>query len=166
MASFLIRRLVSSTMARRPTTSSVQCHGAAFTTTLARDIAADHCPKIRLFSSVVSTDDSAFQQNPTFLKLKFKERLEEQRQQAMLGGGVKRIERQHAKGSLTARERLELLFDDGTFRELDQLKSHRCHEFGMEQQQYPGDGIVTGHGQINGRSVYAFSQGVCVMCYL
>lgn len=117
----------------------------------------------RSFSSssaaTVVVDDDSFQQDPSVLKLKFKERLEEERQQALLGGGVARMERQHARGSLTARERLELLFDGGTFHELDQLKAHRCHEFGMDQKNYPGDGIITGYGQINGRFVYAFSQG-------
>ena len=73
--------------------------------------------------------------------------------------GLDRIHRHHTRGSLTARERLELLFDDGTFQELDALKAHRCQEFGMETKQFPGDGVVTGHGKVNGRYVYAFSQG-------
>jgi propionyl-CoA carboxylase beta chain len=76
-----------------------------------------------------------------------------------MGGGQKRIDKQHQKGSLTARERLELLFDEGTFHELDQLKAHRCHEFGMDDKNFPGDGVVTGYGKVNGRFVYAFSQG-------
>jgi hypothetical protein len=165
MASFLSRRWMTSTV---PAASCLHCHiDAILTTTTARDIAGVPPPTLRSFSSsVASTNSTAFQQDPSFLKLKFKERLEQERQQAMLGGGLKRIERQHTKGSLTARERLDLLFDDGTFHELDQLKSHRCHEFGMEQQKYPGDGIVTGYGQVNGRFVYAFSQGECVRRYL
>lgn len=165
MASILGRRLMTSTATQRPAASYLQCHVPAFTTTTTQKIAAvPSSLKTRSFSSVTSTtDDSAFQKDPSFLKLKFKERLEQERQKSMLGGGLKRIERQHAKGSLTARERLELLFDDGTFHELDQLKSHRCHEFGMEQQKYPGDGIVTGYGKVNGRFVYAFSQDFTVL---
>jgi propionyl-CoA carboxylase beta chain len=116
----------------------------------------------RSFSTAAVAHDG-FQKNPSFLKLKFKERLEEERQQALLGGGLKRIERQHAKGSLTARERLELLFDEGSFHELDQLKAHRCHEFGMDKVNFPGDGIVTGYGRVNGRFVYAFSQDFTVL---
>jgi propionyl-CoA carboxylase beta chain len=79
------------------------------------------------------------------------------------GGGTARIDKQHARGSLTARERVELLFDVGTFRELDPLKRHRCTEFGMQHHHHPGDGIVTGHGQIHGRTVYAFSQDFTVL---
>ncbi len=104
---------------------------------------------------------SAAQQDPSALKSAFKERLQEERTKSLLGGGRDRIDRQHARGSLTARERLELLFDEGTFHELDAFKVHRCKEFGMgdESKQFPGDGVVTGHGRVNGRYVYAFSQG-------
>ena len=100
-------------------------------------------------------------QEPSVLKSKFKERLQEERTKSLLGGGQDRVDRLHAKGSLTARERLDLLFDEGTFHELDALKAHRCKEFGMddETKQFPGDGVVTGHGRVNGRYVYAFSQG-------
>jgi len=79
-----------------------------------------------------------------------------------LGGGEINIKKQHEKGKLTARERLELLLDDGSFREYDKLKSHRCTDFGMESQQHPGDGVVTGHGKINGRPCYVFSQDFTV----
>ena len=99
------------------------------------------------------------QQDPSALKALFKERLQNERSKSLLGGGLDRIHRRHTRGSLTARERLELLFDDGTFQELDSLKTHRCQEFGMETKQFPGDGVVTGHGKVNGRYVYAFSQG-------
>lgn len=81
---------------------------------------------------------------------------------AQLGGGEKRIESQHAKGKLTARERIELLVDPGTFEELGMLVTHRTTEFGMDKQQFYGDGVVTGYGQINGRLVYIFSQDFTV----
>ncbi|MDO8177041.1 MAG: acyl-CoA carboxylase subunit beta [Undibacterium sp.] len=88
--------------------------------------------------------------------------LEEKRELARLGGGVKRIEAQHAKGKLTARERLELLLDPGSFEEWDMFVEHRCTDFGMEQQKIPGDGVVTGYGTINGRMVFVFSQDFTV----
>lgn len=81
---------------------------------------------------------------------------------AELGGGVKRIEKQHAAHKLTARERIELLFDPGSFVEYDKLVTHRCHDFGMDKEKYYGDGVVTGHGTINGRIAYAFSQDFTV----
>ncbi|KAK8789929.1 hypothetical protein WA158_006709 [Blastocystis sp. Blastoise] len=97
------------------------------------------------------------------LKKPFVDRLAETRQQAVLGGGQKRIDSQHARGKLTARERLELLLDQGSFREYDQLKAHRCTNFGMEKQHYPGDGVVTGHGTINGRLVFVYAQDFTVL---
>ena len=100
--------------------------------------------------------------DPSLRNAAFRDRLAEERSHAFLGGGQARIDKQHARGSLTARERLELLFDTGSFQELDVLKSHRCTEFGMSNQRYPGDGIVTGHGTVNGRTVYAFSQDFTV----
>jgi propionyl-CoA carboxylase beta chain len=99
---------------------------------------------------------------PSLIKAAFREQLADERSRALIGGGLARIEKIHARGSLTARERLDLLFDEGTFQEIDQLKAHRCTEFGMEDHQIPGDGIVTGHGMINGRFVYAFSQDFTV----
>jgi len=92
---------------------------------------------------------------PTVVAIKtaFRERLEKARAAALLGGGEKRIETQHKRGKLTARERISLLLDDGSFREYDMLKTHRCDEFGMEKEQYYGDGVITGHGLINGRKV-------------
>ena len=101
--------------------------------------------------------------DPSIVKAAFREKLAKEREKALLGGGQARIDRQHARGSLTARERIELLFDDNSFVELDQLKAHRCTEFGMATKDFPGDGIVTGHGRINGRVVYAFSQDFTVM---
>ena len=81
---------------------------------------------------------------------------------AELGGGKERIQRQHESGKLTARERMELLFDAGTFEELDKFVTHRCRDFGMEHQIVPGDGVVTGHGRVDGRVVYAFAQDFTV----
>jgi hypothetical protein len=114
---------------------------------------------------LLSSSPSAFslETDPSTVKARFRERLEEERAKALLGGGQGRIDRQHSRGSLTARERIELLFDDGSFMELDQLKAHRCTEFGMDEKEFPGDGIVTGHGHINGRVVYAFSQDFTVL---
>ena len=89
-------------------------------------------------------------------------KLEERKKQSELGGGDKRIERQHAEGKLTARERIALLFDPGSFQELDQLVVHRSFDFGMESQRIPGDGVVAGYGTINGRLVYAFAQDFTV----
>jgi propionyl-CoA carboxylase beta chain len=89
-------------------------------------------------------------------------RLEEKRAAARLGGGLKRVESQHAKGKLTARERIEVLLDEGTFEEWDMFVEHRSTDFGMEQQKIPGDGVVTGYGMINGRLVFVFSQDFTV----
>ncbi|MBI4754936.1 MAG: acyl-CoA carboxylase subunit beta [Betaproteobacteria bacterium] len=88
--------------------------------------------------------------------------LEEKREMARLGGGQRRIDAQHARGKLTARERLELLLDDGSFEEWDMFKEHRCTDFDMQQQTVPGDGVVTGYGTINGRMVFVFSQDFTV----
>src|SRR5688572_16611143 len=90
---------------------------------------------------------------------KMLEELERRRAAARLGGGQRRIEAQHAKGKLTARERLDVLLDPGSFEELDMYVEHRSTDFGMENQKIPGDGVVTGHGTINGKLVYVFSQG-------
>src|SRR5512134_3973705 len=88
--------------------------------------------------------------------------LEARRARARLGGGAKRIASQHAKGKLTARERLELLLDDGSFEEWDMFVEHRSHDFGMDRQTVPGDGVVTGYGTVNGRLVFVFSQDFTV----
>ena len=90
------------------------------------------------------------------------EELRKLREQARLGGGPERIERQHAKGKLTARERIELLLDKGSFRELDMFVTHRTTDFGLDKQKYLGDGVVTGYGTINGRLVYVYSQDFTV----
>src|SRR3989441_1405923 len=90
------------------------------------------------------------------------EQLEKKRAAARLGGGQKRIDAQHGKGKLTARERIELLLDEGTFEEWDMFVEHRCHDFGMADNKIPGDGVVTGYGMINGRLVFVFSQDFTV----
>jgi len=86
----------------------------------------------------------------------------EKRRQALEGGGRRRIAQRHAKGLMTARERVECLLDEGSFEEFDLFKEHRCHQFGMQEKQYPGDGVVTGYGTIDGRLVYIFSQDFTV----
>jgi len=90
------------------------------------------------------------------------ETLRERNKQAELGGGEKRIEKQHAAGKLTARERLDILLDPGSFQEMDKLVAHRCIDFDMEKQRIPGDGVITGYGRIDGRPVYVFSQDFTV----
>jgi propionyl-CoA carboxylase beta chain len=94
--------------------------------------------------------------------LKVLEELEKRREAARLGGGQARIDAQHAKGRLTARERLDILLDEGSFEELDMYVEHNCVEFGMEKTKVPGDGVVTGSGTINGRLVFVFSQDFTV----
>ena len=89
--------------------------------------------------------------------------LEAKRAQARLGGGQRRIDTQHAKGKLTARERITLLLDDASFEEWDMFVEHRCHDFGMEQVKVPGDGVVTGYGTISGRPVFVYSQDFTVL---
>jgi propionyl-CoA carboxylase beta chain len=88
--------------------------------------------------------------------------LEEKRAEARAGGGDKRIAAQHAKGKLTARERIELLLDPGSFEEWDMFMEHDCTDFGMAEQKVAGDGVVTGSGTINGRLVFVFSQDFTV----
>lgn len=99
-------------------------------------------------------DDASLQQ-------KFDE-LERKDQEALLGGGEKRIEQQHAKGKLTARERVLLLLDEGSFEELGKFVMHRSKDFGLDKEHYLGDGVVTGYGTVNGRLVYVFSQDFTV----
>jgi len=81
---------------------------------------------------------------------------------AELGGGAARQKRQHEGGKLTARERIDLLFDPATFEEVDKLVTHRCRDFGMDDQIVPGDGVVAGHGLVDGRQVFAFAQDFTV----
>jgi propionyl-CoA carboxylase beta chain len=124
------------------------------------------CALARYFHATPTSQQSeqvaVLEKDPSLIKVAFRQRLSQEREKALLGGGQNRIDKLHARGSLTARERVQLLFDDGTFQELDQLKTHRCTEFGMEKMHIPGDGIVIGHGLVDGKIVYAFSQDFTV----
>lgn len=86
----------------------------------------------------------------------------ELRDKARMGGGQERIDAQHAKGKMTARERIEMLLDEGSFEEFDMFVTHRCHDFGLQDQEFLGDGVVTGHGTIDGRVVYVYAQDFTV----
>lgn len=97
----------------------------------------------------------------TILQQKFDE-LERKNKESLLGGGEKRIDQQHKKGKLTARERIQLLVDEGSFEELGKFVMHRCKDFGLDKEYYLGDGVVTGFGTVNGRLVYVFSQDFTV----
>src|SRR3954463_14851004 len=88
--------------------------------------------------------------------------LEDKKAEALLGGGQKRIDAQHKKGKLTARERIHFLMDEGTFEEIGMLVQHRSNDFGLDKEKYLGDGVITGYGNINGRLVYVFSQDFTV----
>jgi acetyl-CoA carboxylase carboxyltransferase component len=90
------------------------------------------------------------------------ELLRKKREEAVLGGGKERIQKQHEQGKLTARERIERLLDKGSFQEIDAFVTHHCYHFGLEKKKYLGDGVVTGYGTINGRLVYIFSQDFTV----
>src|SRR6185503_5781566 len=99
------------------------------------------------------------QPKPTKSKL---ETLRERSVDAEQGGGTARVEKQHEAGMMTARERIELLLDEGSFEEFDKLVVHRSRDFGLDKQLYPGDGVVTGHGLIDGRNVFVFAQDFTV----
>lgn len=88
--------------------------------------------------------------------------LKKKNEEALQGGGKERIATQHKKGKLTARERVNLLIDEGTFQEIDKFKMHRCKDFGLDKEYYLGDGVITGYGEVNGRLVYVFSQDFTV----
>src|SRR6187402_535258 len=95
------------------------------------------------------------------LQQKFAE-LDRKNQESLLGGGEKRIVQQHAKGKLTARERVLLLMDEGSFEEMGKFVMHRSKDFGLDKEYYLGDGVVTGYGKVNGRLTYVFSQDFTV----
>ena len=103
----------------------------------------------------------ASKQQPKQSKTKL-EVLREKSKRAEQGGGAARVEKQHAAGKMTARERVEFLLDENAFEEFDKLVVHRSHDFGMEDQLYPGDGVVAGHGLIDGRKVFVFAQDFTV----
>src|SRR3972149_4888873 len=88
--------------------------------------------------------------------------LREKNKVAELGGGIEKIQKQHAEGKLTARERIDILLDEESFVELDKFVVHRCNDFGMDKQKIYGDGVVTGYGTVDGRLVYVFSQDFTV----
>ena len=90
------------------------------------------------------------------------QKLDQMRRRAQMGGGKRRIDIQHSKGKLTARERIEVLLDEGSFEEWDMFVEHDCQDFDMGSEKIPGDGVVTGHGTINGRLVFVFSQDFTV----
>ncbi|KAL8597467.1 hypothetical protein ACOMHN_047694 [Nucella lapillus] len=94
--------------------------------------------------------------------LHVKHRIEDARERALLGGGQRRIDTQHKKGKLTARERVHVMLDEGSFVEYDMFLEHNCADFGMEKDKFPGDSVVTGRGLINGRIVFVFSQDFTV----
>lgn len=98
----------------------------------------------------------------TLNTLKVKEEIKKKREQSLVAGGLKRIEAQHKKGRLTARERIELLLDNNSFVEYDAFREHRCTDFGMDKERIIGDSVVTGRGTINGRTVFVFSQDFTV----
>jgi propionyl-CoA carboxylase beta chain len=88
--------------------------------------------------------------------------LQRKNAEALLGGGEKRVEAQHKKGKLTARERVLLLLDEGSFEEIGKFVMHRCKDFGLDKEYYLGDGVITGYGTIAGRLIYVFSQDFTV----
>jgi propionyl-CoA carboxylase beta chain len=90
------------------------------------------------------------------------DQLRDRAQQAEAGGGTARVEKQHAAGKMTARERVDFLLDEGSFQEFDKLVEHRSRDFGLDKQIHPGDGVVTGHGLIDGRKVFVFAQDFTV----
>jgi acetyl-CoA/propionyl-CoA carboxylase carboxyl transferase subunit len=90
------------------------------------------------------------------------EELREKRERALKGGGEERIQAQHDRGKMTARERLDYFLDDGTFEEFDRFRTHRVHKFGMDEKQLPGDGVVTGYGEVNGRTTFVFAHDFTV----
>src|SRR6478752_4124400 len=90
------------------------------------------------------------------------DKLEQRRERARAGGGQARVEAQHKRGKLTARERIDLLMDKGSFEEFDMFVEHRATDFGMEKTKIPGDGVVTGWGTVNGRTVFVFAKDFTV----
>src|SRR5438034_8400037 len=121
-------------------------------------------PRMKLSSSSAAISKSAqmSSQKQQPAKLSKLDQLREREQQAEQGGGPARVQKQHAAGKMTARERIDFLLDESTFQEFDKLIEHRSRDFGMNKQIYPGDGVVTGHGLIGGRKVFVFAQDFTV----
>src|SRR5579859_546990 len=116
----------------------------------------------RLASAVVNNPPCILPQCATVIPMSRLEELHRRHAAAESGGGAERRERQHKEGKLSARERIELLLDEGSFEELDKLVTHRCRDFGMDEQIVPGDGVVSGYGRIHGRITYVFAQDFTV----
>ena len=135
--------------------SALKSGSSRYTQIAARAISSTHFPRS-------TASNSSELVTPVILKKHFRDKLASANEQALMGGGEKRIVKQHEKGKLTARERILLLVDEGSFKEYDQLKSHRCTDFGMDKEKYPGDGVVTGFGTIHGRPTFIFSQDFTV----
>ncbi|XP_027205086.2 propionyl-CoA carboxylase beta chain, mitochondrial-like [Dermatophagoides pteronyssinus] len=131
---------------------------------LLRQLCSNSKNTLKLSSSqwIYRSFSSASASTSSSLSAKIKNRIDEKRQQSLLGGGLKRIEQQHKKGKLTARERIDLLLDTNTFVELDMFMEHTCTDFDMDKQKYTGDSVITGHGKIFGKEVYVFSQDFTV----
>src|SRR5947199_77375 len=121
-------------------------------------------PRMKLSSSSAAISKSAqmSSQKQQPAKLSKLDQLREREQQAEQGGGPARVQKQHAAGKMTARERIDFLLDEGTFQEFDKLVEHRSRDFELDKQIYPGDGVVTGHGLIDGRKVFVFAQDFTV----
>lgn len=142
-------RLEATRLFRRSRLPPIESLGSGITTSASRVSALEEETKIL-----------ACEVKKTF----FENVLARERESALLGGGIDRIKRQHSQGKLTARDRVELLFDEGSFREVDMLKMQRCSEFGMDDQKnkIAGDGVVTGRGLVHGRTMFCFSQDFTV----
>ena len=118
--------------------------------------------KLSSSSAAISKSAQMSSQKQQPAKLSKLDQLREREQQAEQGGGPARVQKQHAAGKMTARERIDFLLDEGTFQEFDKLVEHRSRDFELDKQIYPGDGVVTGHGLIDGRKVFVFAQDFTV----
>ncbi|KAF0979070.1 hypothetical protein FDP41_002140 [Naegleria fowleri] len=157
--------LIQKTSSSSSTSSSSLCTGMMgqtqkvnFSTQL-RGCLGNKGPTVIDTSGVMDLPD---RKSPSDILRSLQEKVDAVKKEAKLGGGLERIEKQHQKGKLTARERIDLLLDEGSFREYDAFVRHRCTDFGMEKDRPAGDGVVTGHGTINGRLVFVFSQDFTV----
>ena len=115
-----------------------------------------------IFNNILVRNYTAGLSASTLNSLQVKETLKKKREQLLVAGGQKRIDAQHKKGRLTARERVEVLLDQNSFIEYDAFMEHRCTDFGMEKEKIIGDSVITGRGTVNGRTVFLFSQDFTV----